>query len=98
MESQERDHRPEEVLDVFRLGLFTAASVSRFPFGVPIGGSFYFEFSTNAIDGRRRCPNAPGEDLPASLLGDAPMIAHSLHSAGEGGITGRKQHPAFRHG
>ena len=59
MESQERDHRPLEIPDVLDLGLVTASSVSFLLLGEPFGGSFGFEVSTNALDGRLRRPNAP---------------------------------------
>ena len=54
MKSQERNHRPEEVLDVLGLGLVTAAGVGLLAPGVAVRGPLGFEFRTNAADGRRR--------------------------------------------
>ena len=59
MEGQELQHRSVEVLDVFGLSLVPASGIGLFAFGVPLGGSLGFEFGTNLVDGRCRCPNAP---------------------------------------
>ena len=59
MEGQERHDRPVEVLDVLGLGLLTASGVGLLLLGEALGGSLGFEFGTNPVDGRRRCPNAP---------------------------------------
>lgn len=95
MERQESQHGLVEVPDVFGLGLVSASGIGFLAFGVPLGGPFGFEFSTDLIDGRCRCPSASGEDLSALLLLDAPMLSSRLHSAGQGGIAGRKRHPAL---
>ena len=58
MERQERQYRRMETLDVFRLSLIPASGVGFLAFGVPLGGSFGFEFGTNPLDGGCWCPNA----------------------------------------
>jgi hypothetical protein len=59
MKAQELDHCPQEILDVFGLRLFTAAGVGFFAVGMTFCGSLNFQFSTNPLDSRCRCPNAP---------------------------------------
>jgi hypothetical protein len=58
VEGQERHDRPVEVLDVLGLGLVTAAGVGLLAPGVALRGPLCFEFGTDALDGRRRCPDA----------------------------------------
>lgn len=98
MEVEERDDCTEEILDVLRLGVLTAAGIRFPPFGVALGGPLGIEFGTNAVDGRCRCPHSSGEDLAPLLLLNDPVIASSLHSSGQGGVTGWKKNPAIGHG
>src|SRR5262249_7796909 len=56
------------------------------------------ECDTNAVNRRRRCPHAAREGLPAFVFLDHPMVAGFLHTAGQGGVTGRQKDPALRHG
>jgi hypothetical protein len=51
VESQERHHRPEEVLDILGLDLLSAACVGRLPPNEALGGPLCFEFGTDAADG-----------------------------------------------
>ena len=95
VKGQKRPHRPEEVFNVFGLGLLTASGVGFLFLGESLGGALGFEIGTNALNGRRCCSNAPGENLPAFLLGDDPMISGSLHPASQGGVTRRQEHPAI---
>ncbi len=59
MEGQKCQNRSVEIFDVFGLGCIPATDISNFAFGVALGGSLRFEFSTNLVNGGRRCPNAP---------------------------------------
>ena len=56
VEVQGLDDRPVEILDIFGLGLVPASCVSLPAFGIGIGGSLDFEFGTDLLDGRCRCP------------------------------------------
>jgi len=82
VEGQECHHRAEEILDILSLGLVPAAGVSFFALNVPRGGPFAFQFGSNAVDCRCRCPNPEGEDFPAFLFLDGPMVSGSLNPAG----------------
>ncbi len=57
-ERQERHHRPQEVFNVFGLGLLTAAGGGFLLFGVTFGGSLDLQVGTNSLDGGCRRPNA----------------------------------------
>jgi len=58
MKGQELDHRPQEVFDIFGLGLLTASGVGFLLLGEPLGGPLGFQFGTNPLNGRCRCPHA----------------------------------------
>ena len=55
---QERHDRPQEVFDVFGLGLVTASGIGFLLLGEALGESLGFEFDTNPLDGGCRCPNS----------------------------------------
>src|SRR5262245_47741720 len=74
MEAEERYHRTVEIFNIVRLGLIPASGVGVLASGVALGGSFGIEFGPNALDGRRRCPHAPGEDLAALLFLHDPVV------------------------
>ena len=59
VKGQERHDRPEEVFDVLGLSLLTTASVGFPLLGVALRGTLGFEFGTDAVEGRRRCPTRP---------------------------------------
>jgi hypothetical protein len=46
--------------------------------------------TTDAFDGRSRCPNAPGEDLLALIFLHDPVLTGLLYPAGQGGLTRKK--------
>ncbi len=96
MEGQIRHHRTKEVLDVFGLDLFTSLSSRLFPFGELFCGSLGFEFTPNSINGGSRCPHSFGKGFAALLFLHDPMIASSLHTTSESGVSGREQNPTLR--
>src|SRR4051812_13870591 len=98
MTPQEGRHRTEGVPDVPGLRLVPASGAGVPPPGVPVRGPPGFQFGTNPLEGRRRCPCAPGEDLPPLLLLHGPVIARSLHPAGQGRSAGWQENPALRCG
>jgi hypothetical protein len=98
VEGQERYHRSAEVINVLGLGFLTSVGIGFLPPGISFCGSLGSEFGLNPLDGRCWRPNTPGEDLPALLLGHDPMIPGNFHPACEGGVTRRKENPAFRCG
>ena len=96
MEGQKSDHCPQEVLDVFGLDLFTSLSRRLFPFGELFCGSLGFKFNPNSINGGSRCPHSLGKGFAAPLFLHDPMIASSLHTTSECGVSGREQNPILR--
>src|ERR1019366_9117744 len=68
VKGQKRQHRSQKIFDVLGLGMFTAASGGFLLLCEPFRGALGSEVGTNAFNGRRRCPNAPGENLPPLLL------------------------------
>lgn len=57
VKAQERHDRSEELLDIFGLCFFSSPGVGFLLLGEALGGSLGFEIGTNALDGRRRCPD-----------------------------------------
>src|ERR1041384_3070772 len=86
----------EEIFNVLGLGLIPSSGIGVLAPGVALSGPLGFQFGTNPLDGRRRCPHAPGKDLPPLLLLNDPVIARSLHPAGQGGVTWGQENPALR--
>ncbi len=98
VECEERHHRPVEVLDVLLLDLLTSPGSSLLLPGIPVRGSFGFQFGPNPLDGLCRCPDAPGEQLPAHLLLYDPVLPGGLDPAGQPGVPRRQKNPAVRDG
>ena len=95
MEVEECHDRAEEIFDEFGLGFLSSPSVSFFAFAVGFCGPLGIQFFTNPVNRGGGCPNAFGEGSSPFLLLHNPMIASSLRSASQSGITGRKQSPVF---
>lgn len=89
MEVQESQDSPVEALHVAGLGLLTSPGISLPLPGVSLRSSLGLQFGPNAIDRRRRSPDASGEDLAASLLLDHESLPSGLQPTGQGGIAGR---------
>ena len=98
MKAQERDHGPQKVIHILGLGLSTSAGIGFLAFGEALGGPLGFKLGTDAFDGCCRCPNAPGEDLPAFLLGHNPMVPSFLYTPSQCCVTRRQENPALRCG
>ena len=98
MKGQKLHHGSIEILDVFGLGLVTAAHIGFLPLGEPCRSSLGIQVCLDPFDGRCRCPHAFGEDLPALLLSHNPVISCRFDTAGQGSVTRRKENPSFRCG
>ncbi len=98
VERQECRDGPVEVLDVLGLGLPTPPGCGLLTPGVDLGGALGLQFGPDALDGRPRSPDAPGEGLPPPLLLDGPVIACGLDPAGQPGVPRRHEDPPYRCG
>lgn len=88
----------EEVFNVLDLDVLTAASVGGPALCIAFGGPLGFEFRSNTVDGLCRYPDSSGENLPALLLLNNPVVAGGLHSTSQGCVTGWQQNPAIGYG
>ncbi len=96
MEGQKTHDRTIEILDILGLDLVTSLSSRLFPFCVLFRGSLGIEFRPNAINVGRRCPHTFGKDFASLLFLYNPMIARSLHTTSERGVSWREQNPILR--
>lgn len=69
MKTQEGDHRPKEILDVFGLGLLSASGVGLLLLDEALGGSFGIQFRPNPFDSRSPREKSFGPSFPGRASG-----------------------------
>ena len=95
MERQKRHHGSEKIFDVFRLAPCHAGGHRTLLRGRMLLSPFRPQARCERGECACRRPYSLRKDSASSLFLDYPVIARGFYTAGQGGITGRKQYPAL---